>query len=271
MQQTARGRYGGRPVKRRRTAFVKGVGVVPRNTIFPAAARGKYRTGGFYGRFKRDGPELKFMDCVQSVVTPSVTGSIYPAVGATSVFTGNVVAIAAGSLVQIAQGDQPYQRTGRRITIKSIHMRIAMILQPTTAPTAGGDVYRFMLILDKQANGAAPAAVDVLTAPSGGAVTYFNYNALENSERFQVLSDVMRPINCGAAMNNAVAPNSITSSQVLHFIKLNKKVSIPIEYSSSAVNGALSTVKSNNLFVLTFTSGGDAQMIMQARLRYVDS
>jgi len=259
--------HSGRTVKRRRTAYVKGVGVVPSSSIFPASKRGNYRTGGNYGRFGSSGrshQEMKFIDNVLDPATITTTGAIRPT-GTSDHVTPNVAQVASGTLLQVAQGDQAYQRNGKRITIKRISARLTVSLPPDV--TVGtGDIYRIMLVLDTQCNGAAPAVTDVISYP-GQTLSQDSFNNLENSQRFRTIADVMRPINATAGGVSAAASTTL----VYHHVKINKKCNLDIDYSTSATTGALATIKSNNLFLLVISKEALVTMEGNIRIRYTDS
>lgn len=254
-----RGKTGKRLPKRVKSAYVRGVGYTPVDTIFPASARGKYRTGGNYGRH-----EMKFIDNVLASSAMAITGSLRPNTSDTT--TGGVIAT-TGTLNQVVQGDQTFQRNGKQIMIKKIHGRLQVIFPSQTVVANSSSNYRIMLILDQQANGAAPAASDILGYPNGTVaqpVSSVAFNNLENSERFRVLLDVNRPMN---QMFYATTATGI----VQHFIKFNKRCNIPIIYSASTTTGALATIKTNNLLLLTASDTGLVQLTGVIRIRYTDN
>lgn len=254
-----------RYVKRKRSVFIPRVGGAPIGNIFPASARGKYRTGGNYGRYSGKGAEMKFIDNILATANLiAATGELRPDTG--DVVTPAVAVAATGTLLQIAQGDQTYQRNGRKIVIKSIFARLDVTLPATVTAANGGDIYRIMLVLDTQCNGAAPAVTDVISYP-GQTLSQMSYNNLENSERFRTLADVMRPINASAGgMAGATGSSALCS----HFLKINKKCNIPVEYSTTATTGALATIKSNNIFLLAISRGGLVLLSGNVRIRYTD-
>jgi len=262
--------HSGRTVKRRRTAYVKGVGVVPASSVFPPSARGRYRTGGNYGRFgqgkRRGGQEMKFIDNLLDPASMVSTGAIRPT-GTSDHVTPAVAQVATGTLLQIAQGDQTYQRNGRKITVKRISGRLNVNLPSVTAPSDTTDLYRVMMVLDTQCNGAAPAVTDVISYP-GQTLSQNSFNNLENSQRFRTIMDVYRPINAAAGGVNGVTGST---GQINHVIKINHKCDYEVEYSTTASTGALATIKSNNIFLLVISKEGTATLEGHIRIRYTDS
>jgi len=257
--------HSGRTVKRRKTAFIPGVGVVPASSIFPASARGKYRTGGNYGKYDRGSrSELKFID---NILTANVISATGEGRGDTNDFVTPAVAIAANNtLVQIAQGDQAYQRNGKTVRVKAIHGRLTVQLPSTTNAASTADIYRVMLVLDTQCNGAVFNPADLISYP-GQAVSVNSFNNLENNHRFRVLMDVERPINSSAGGAPTGTPAFGVSN---HLIRFSKKCDIPIEYSTSATTGAIATIKSNNLVLFTISANGLVSLGGIIRLRFTD-
>ena len=130
-----------------------------------STALGPPRTGGFYGLYTRRGrEELKVIDTAQ-ITSPILTA-------ATTILQNGV-----------AQGTDFTNRIGRKVIIKSIHAKY--FLEPlSSADGAQGDIIRYMLVWDYQANGALAAASDILTTTD----TLSGVN-LTNRDRFKVLYD----------------------------------------------------------------------------------
>jgi len=207
------------------------------------ALRGLARTGGAWGRFQPSGPESKFLDVNLNLPTIS-----------------NVAPWGFSSLNPIPVGDGPSGRIGRSVTITSIQFMYNLDVHHTETNV----VYmRFLVVLDKQANGAAPAYTDVMNASSALA-----YRNLDNADRFVVLHDKM----------TRYTPSALSSAGSLRysgptFMNIFRKCNIPIVYDNTATSGAITTIRSNNLCCLGFlygaqTGNNDFKGIL--RLRYRD-
>lgn len=203
------------------------------------ALPGIQRTGGYYGRFGSAG-ELKFFDTALSFNVDT---------------TGEVPA--TGQLSLIPQGVTQSTRIGRKCTVKSIQI-VGMATSSAAVPE---DVCYVYVVLDKQCNGAAAAATDVLTNTSF-AVALPN---LENSERFVILKKIKLHPKAGAGVAAAYA----TAFSPLNFYK---KVNIQLDYDSSASTGALGTIRSNNIFLLAGATLNDDGVAFNGtcRLRFSD-
>lgn len=189
--------------------------------------------------------ELKFLDTILGTTTVSNTGTI------------------PTNLVVIPQDATESGRIGRRVTVKSINIRGQFDLASTGTVANTSDAVRFLVVLDKQANGAAYAVLDVL-ATAG----YNAHRDLENEGRFRVLAELKRDLNAGGGgMNPAATPVStaVTSSWNIY-----RKVNIPIEYDSTAATGAIGTQRSSSIGVLAISDIGVATMTYVARIRYTD-
>lgn len=207
-----------------------------------AARPGYGRTAGYYGRFSGPAAELKFFDTALSFSFDN---------------TGEVPA--TGQLSLIPQGVTESTRVGRKCTIRSIQIRGNISLVPAASATSASICYLY-LVQDTQCNGAAAAVTDVLTsnAMQGALIN------MANSERFKILKRfvvVLEP-QAGAttAYNNA-----------RKVVEYYKKCRIPIEFSSTT--GAITEIRSNNLFLLAGDSGNDdvASFSGSCRLRFSDN
>lgn len=203
---------------------------------------GFQRTGGYYGRFAGKGAELKFFDT-------ALTFSLDT--------TGEVPA--TGQLVLILQGTTESQRIGRKCVIKSVQIKAHMVYGPGAGATAATTGFLY-LVLDKQTNGAAAAVTDVLTS-NNLAVALTN---VANSERFVIMKKWTWQFNPPAGATTAY-------NNVVNDMEFYKKCNIPIEYSSTT--GAITEIRSNNLFFLSGAIGSDdlVDVTGTVRVRFSDS
>lgn len=219
-------------------------GVVPRKRF---SKRGRYELiPGNFGRYNKlpSNNELKFFDTTLAF-TYDATGEVP----------------ATGQITLIPQGVTESTRVGRKCVIKSIWIRGTNILVPAADTVGSSECYLFVM-LDKQCNGAAAAIGDSLTG-TNMATAMPN---LENSDRFQVLKKLRFNMTAQAGVQGAFARKSVP---IDCYIKCN----IPIEYDSSAATGALTTIRSNNIYLLAGTDGGSDDLVSFAgtcRLRFQD-
>lgn len=213
------------------------------------ARRTKYQPGqdrrvGYWGRYTPGSGELKFHDQNNSHFNVSNTGLI-----------------AANTIVNVAAGTGESQRVGRKIRIKSLHLRYTVTLQQTTTLTDTDDGLRVIVYHDKQANGAAAVTTDILETGD-----YLSFNNLSNKNRFTVLCDKYHDMSSQAGAfdgtNDQFARKTITKT-------FHKMLDVPIEFSSTT--GGLTEIRSNNIGILVISDNGVVDFIWQSRVRYSDN
>lgn len=222
----------------------------------PAAKRGYLRTGGYYGRYSGTRPpgaalmrqEKKFHDFSFIAYNPEQDGSI-------NVFN---------SANEIAQDTTESGRIGRKVTLTSFSMRGSITMLTVAQPDSNvSGLWRFVLVLDKQANGQTATWTDVFKDEE-----IETFRNLANVGRFNILWDKMyslNPFGAGAGNGDSVQKHMPFS--------VFKKMNVPVEYSG--VNGTVNEIKSNNLVMLSIrlAAGSAAVRHLQAtiRVRYTDS
>jgi len=195
--------------------------------------------------------ELKWLDSSVNEGAVPLAGSIY-------------------NITTVAQGTGPSQRIGRKIVIKSILWK-GYGLKPTISNAAdalaGESVtLRLAIIQDKQANGAFPTIGEIWDASSGGGVGVNAFNNLFNRDRFITLIDKRMFLNSGGLGSDGTDWAGAEEQKNFYY---KKRVNMPIEYSSTT--GAITEVRSNNIFVVLIASNDQlAQVASGVRIRYTD-
>lgn len=170
--------------------------------------------------------------------------------------TGEVPA--TGQLALIPQGDTEATRDGRKAVVKSIGFKGDIIYTPG-ASTVGSVHVTLYIVQDMQCNGAAAAVTDVMT----NATLFKNYLNLSNSGRFKILKKWNEVLTCPAG--TSAAYNTQT-----RYIEWFQKCSIPLEFSGAT--GAITELKSNNIFLMAGTNGTEDDVAVftgKCRLRFV--
>lgn len=196
----------------------------------------------------------------------------------TTIFA-NVMQFYGLNLVQ--QGTGFYNRIGRKICLRSIHLTGNVIHNPGNEVEGGlPDYLRIILFYDRQPNGTFPAAADLLLDRDnqGGTVSnaYCNIN-MNNSDRFKILRDIR--ISC---------PNDDTASGVVgpvaaiidytdnrvnvnEFVRLNN---LETQYSASTNPAAIGDITTGSLCLALVSEAIAAESKFSfrwsARLRYTD-
>ncbi len=215
----------------------------PRSGVVP----GYTRTGGFYGRFAGANAELKFHDLDIDDAAVAINGTI-----------------AQVSCLTIAQGNTESQRIGRKLVVKQINWRFEIKFFGATAVAASSDVVRVMLYHDKQANGATATVTGILESDD-----YQSFNQLANKQRFTILMDrtysLMSKSGSGRGSTDTLAFGEDVISDTFF-----KTCNIPIEYDNTGTDGAITTMRSSNIGVITLSRDGGSQFVSKMRVRYSD-
>ncbi len=217
-----------------------------------AMARGRftgyYRKTGWY-RAPNSGPELKFFDGTMTDVV---------------VASGGVIPL--NCMIIIDQGVSEQQRIGRKIVLRSIMMRydISLPEQDAAATPPPGDTLRILIVHDKQCNGTTATVI------GDGGPLFTNdintFNNLNNKSRFRTLMDRTHNLNYVTLASDGAG--LVSSAEVQEHHTWFKKINIPLEYSGAT--GALTEVRSNNLFCVIMGERSHAGFDARFRLRFSD-
>jgi len=178
----------------------------------------------------------------------------------------------------IKLGTSAFQRIGNKIAMKSLYWSMAFGLNaddtnPTVTLNTASVPVRFMIVYDKQSNGAAFTAADLLSNVVGVDNTTSrpldvnSANNLNNRDRFIVICDKRFVLQSGG-------PNA-------RFFKKFKFLNTAACYKSGATVGDITDITSGSIYALAYTDGemgGDnsdptigVRMQGLIRLRYEDS
>lgn len=177
---------------------------------------------------------------------------------ATTIVFGQTAAVVT-NIVGIAQGVTSTTRSGRRVTMTSLHYRWLGHLAPTTT---GASPLRLLIVYDKQANAASPAATDVLINDN----IYAEMN-LNNSRRFKVIVDELIPCN------GTAGPQAWQVKGWRDFTAKGTKKGLEIEFNNAS-NGNVTDIITGSLTALTYQDGGlliaSPVSTLYTRVRFLD-
>jgi len=221
----------------------------------PMVVAGATRSVGYYGRMSNTGTEQKFLDVQIADASVGATGDIQN----------------SGTLLVIASGAGESQRVGRKVTIRKMMVRGEATLNEydgaTAADASAANRVRIIFYLDKQCNGAAATAGDIL---GPGTVNVNSFNELVNKGRFTILKDkiiTLNPMALAKDGTNYVRP------RVNKSFFFAKKCNIPIEYDTGGT-GAITEIRSNNIGCLlvadSAVAGFPCTVTALVRFRYTD-
>jgi len=219
------------PRKRARTGFYKAPGSYEKNNKTPIVARRYARSGYMTLKAKVDALygalEMKSLETAVNNSPQTSTATIT-------------------NLSQIAQGDTETERTGMKVTAKSIQFN-GLIYWHVSATRS---VFRVIIFVDKNDDGSDPVSTSLLTASN---VYSLRNNALSSLNRFKIL------------MDRTVVLDS--NSQVAH-IQFYKRLNEQMHYigTSATSDGA------NHIWMLTISDEPTNAPVVNAyaRLNYLD-
>ncbi len=193
-----------------------------------------------------NGSELKFHDVAVDQAAADLSAGVI---------------LNTSSINLIPQGVTEITRVGRKCVVKSVNWR-GQISLSAGSTVGSSQTVRLMVVLDKQANGAAPTVTGVLESAN-----FQSFNNLANKGRFRTLSDSTFAMNVQAAAGDGASNDS---ANVLQNFTFFKACDIPLEFT--AATGAIGEITSNNLFILmiTGTAGSLIALDSQIRLRFTD-
>ncbi len=208
--------------------------------------KGYNRTSGYYGRYTGINAEHKFLDT--STTDATVTS-----------------AMKKFNLCVIEEGPGESKRIGRKVRVKNIHYKGTLTIPSQSDTFAFSSAHCVVrLVQDKQTNGAEFGATDLLETDS-----FLSFNNLANSKRFRVLfTKYVTLVSPSVAATSATVFNTSEDSTWVNF---NIPCNIELEYDNTATTGAISTMRSNSLWITFSTSDNELLAIGgTVRIRYSD-
>lgn len=170
----------------------------------------------------------------------------------TPTFLANFAWGTSGSLCVVAKGDQNTQRTGSKIAINSIRVKLQMEWIPETnaASFAVPEPVRIVLALDKLANGAIPNAnVDQYLYDNGGLTCF---QSVDSFGKYKVLHDeVYQP----GGQNYSGGAGIADFGGNIQIIKISHRFKKPliVTYNNNA-SADIRQIVENNLFMMAWTN-----------------
>ena len=146
---------------------------------------------------------------------------------------GTTTAFSPFILNAMATGTTASTRVGRRITMKSLLVKGSFSMAPTTT---GSTPVRVLIVYDKQTNGAAPVATDVVLTDE-----IHSPMNLSNSHRFVTLMDEVVP---------CFGSQGPQSAMFTRFVKLDHQV----EFNTGNA-GTVADIQTGSVYCLVWQNG----------------
>lgn len=160
----------------------------------------------------------------------------------------------ANLLNGIVQGAAFYQRLGNRFAMKACLLKAT--IYPLRTATQLNEIVRFVLVYDRQANGAAPTYTDIIQSrdnAGGTSSTTFDNANIDKKSRYMILWDWWQPITTqtvtGAVVTN-VGPQA--NAQVF---KIQKLIPLPnLLTQCDGATGGIGDIETGSLYLFTVGS-----------------
>jgi len=174
--------------------------------------------------------------------------------------TGSMTVPAASPLLVIPSGTDDGERTGRMIRIVQIEVRGYTTIHAQAGDDNLAGMSSLFLVLDKQANGALPAVADVYSSDA----VYQAYENQDNEYRFVQVARFDLEYDPTAGVRTAWNPARK---------RIRAKIPADLVIDYSGTTGALTEIRSNNLFLVMGEQGlddADVDIIATFRFHYFD-
>lgn len=173
--------------------------------------------------------------------------------------TGSVQA----DFVVMANGTANGSRVGSQITVTNINAHLDVVTGTNGSnPGIAHTPVRIILGIDKQANGAAPAVLDVLQTASP-----YSFRNMYTLNRFIILKDKLFD------MNPILYVSTPNVGECGRIFKFSWKGQLPVLYSGATAS--ITEIKSNNIFLLVISDrdgyNTDDGVQGTIRIKYTDA
>lgn len=235
-------RYGSRPYRARKYSGSN----FRRKRYGGRAGYGKGRSIRRLGGFAKEKVEKKFVDTYVTAAQMDSAGTL-------------------GLLNGVTQGDDYNERVGREIHMKSLDIRGG--IQPQDAQVVD-NFARLIVVMDKQANGAAPNGADILDVSTIAAA--FAWNNLNNKDRFVILADKTYMLG-GQDLTPATAGNTWVQPPTIAKVKIHIKLNTPLTFLGTT-NG-IGSISTNSIYLFTVGTAAPNTghtFIGATRMRFTD-
>lgn len=261
-----------------------------RRRYYKKTLQSNRRYGGYKNRFIRKGlqaagcppPELKWHDVHETTVGPLVVGgTTFPSSDVVPVANTTPGAAQYSLVANIGLGAGPSSRQGSRITIRKINLRCTLIRSElyisnsATNPVSHVPIATLMIVLDKNANGAAPTMSDLIEYTSNGG---YSFRDKETIGRYRVLKTWRwkPPLNMVSSWDVAGAHMDSIVPRASKYITWNKDCNIAINFDTDTND--IADLRRKNLFLVAFTTAASATTVPamnfrldMCRIRYHDN
>lgn len=264
------GGYGSAKRGRYKTPKKRGYRLARKRNISRQLATARYGLGiknvGTAGILGMETQYCDFYSGFQNINSPvdATTGRIDP--------TSSSGGATPGSFVGVWQGDGPYQRTGMKISLKSIELEftISTLQKLAVANPLNSPSFFVALVLDTQTNGAAATSELVYQNPSSNNTAACNpLRNMSYTERFKVLKKMQISWPPISNTQNGAGNYSVSGDQRT-FRMFKKLRGLQVKYLSGSTTGQITQVVDNSIFLIAYTTDTTTtpNICFNARIRF---
>lgn len=156
----------------------------------------------------------------------------------------------------LVPGSQHYQRIGRQVRIKRIKLSAQLGTNPDDTTHAAQQSWRIMLLLDRQANGAAPAITDIFGGILNNGTNAYStaFSGLMpinpvNLQRFHVLSDYVKQ---ATSLVTTTSPDY----NIYMWVDIDVSLNVLTKYNAGTA-GTVADIVQNAIYLVALRSNAD--------------
>lgn len=216
--------------------------------------------------------ELKFYDHEHAVHTGDPDGNEWFSIGTLSntIATGGI--LNPSGTLGIATGSGPSERIGRRIRIKSLHLKCQLIFDGeagTYAACPVSEELRMMVLVDNQVNGVGLVPNDMEWLNNTGQ-NISKFRDVYNGARFTVLHDKVYTLR-STSSGTGTAHYRYPTNRLLN-LNFSFGSGMMVTYDSNvSSDGKIASIIDRNIYVLFCNRQGHGRVLANTRLRFVDA
>ncbi len=168
-----------------------------------------------------------------------------------------------------ATGDTESSRDGRIYYIHSIDIngRVGFLAQESVAAPISDPIFRIIVVVDKQTNGAQLTATDVMDA--GQTDDFHAFRNMHFTDRFHILYDNMFSIRMNNQVNEG-AVNLFANGGVLRLWEMHHTFKKPLKVLCSLTTAVIAAIETFSIHVIAISSTTNTDISYQSRCLFSD-
>lgn len=172
-------------------------------------------------------------------------------------------------LSAVATGDGESDRDGRVYYIHSVDIngRVGFTVQESVGAPVADPIYRIIVVVDKQTNGALLTPTDVMDASL--AEDFHAFRNLHFSQRFWVLKDIMFSITMNTQTNEG-SVNLFANGGRVRLWNCSYVFKTPLKVFCSLTTAVIAAIENYSIHVIAICSTTNTTISYQSRVRFTE-